>query len=307
MSLRTVAERHLHPGRAHDVRRADRLGGVDVLLHDGPEDGGLAFVEHVVGGQTRRPGWHSMLPSASPNGRLPEDPPMASLGPVRFVVVGQEPSAGSWAAASSQHGHEVAPGRPWRPSAGHGGRRPAGAHPRRGGPGPPAGGGPRRRARPRSGDVVLLAVKSQDTAAARRASRGTCRSPASERRGQRAGGAPPGSSTSDAVPVMLPALDLVPGVVDASSAPTTGILDVGRYPPGRRRDRRARRRGVRRVDASARSPGPTSCASVVEAGDDRARLEAAAGRASAGPAARLGLLPPPSRRTARSPARRSSC
>jgi 2-dehydropantoate 2-reductase len=35
-----------------------------------------------------------------------------------------------------------------------------------------------------------------------------------------------------AVPVMLPALHLVPGVVDASSAPVTGILDVGRYPGG---------------------------------------------------------------------------
>jgi 2-dehydropantoate 2-reductase len=35
-----------------------------------------------------------------------------------------------------------------------------------------------------------------------------------------------------AVPVMLPALHLVPGVVDASSAPVTGILDVGRYPTG---------------------------------------------------------------------------
>lgn len=35
-----------------------------------------------------------------------------------------------------------------------------------------------------------------------------------------------------AVPVMLPAAHLEPGVVQASSAPTTGILDVGRYPAG---------------------------------------------------------------------------
>jgi 2-dehydropantoate 2-reductase len=35
-----------------------------------------------------------------------------------------------------------------------------------------------------------------------------------------------------AVPVMLPATYLQPGVVDASSAPVTGILDVGRYPAG---------------------------------------------------------------------------
>ena len=35
-----------------------------------------------------------------------------------------------------------------------------------------------------------------------------------------------------AVPVMLPATYLEPGVVDASSAPVTGILDVGRYPTG---------------------------------------------------------------------------
>jgi 2-dehydropantoate 2-reductase len=34
------------------------------------------------------------------------------------------------------------------------------------------------------------------------------------------------------VPVMLPATHLVAGVVDASSAPVTGILDVGCYPSG---------------------------------------------------------------------------
>lgn len=35
-----------------------------------------------------------------------------------------------------------------------------------------------------------------------------------------------------AVPVMLPATYLRPGVVDASSAPVTGILDIGCYPAG---------------------------------------------------------------------------
>ena len=33
----------------------DRLGGIDVLLHHGPEDGGFAVVEHD---------WHSTIPSA---------------------------------------------------------------------------------------------------------------------------------------------------------------------------------------------------------------------------------------------------
>jgi 2-dehydropantoate 2-reductase len=35
-----------------------------------------------------------------------------------------------------------------------------------------------------------------------------------------------------AVPVMCPATYLHPGVVDASSSPVTGILDIGRYPGG---------------------------------------------------------------------------
>ena len=35
-----------------------------------------------------------------------------------------------------------------------------------------------------------------------------------------------------AAPVMLPATHLEPGVVQAHSAPTTGILDIGRYPSG---------------------------------------------------------------------------
>ncbi|MET0728582.1 MAG: 2-dehydropantoate 2-reductase N-terminal domain-containing protein [Acidimicrobiales bacterium] len=35
-----------------------------------------------------------------------------------------------------------------------------------------------------------------------------------------------------AVPVLCPAAHLVPGVVEASSAPVTGIFDIGRYPAG---------------------------------------------------------------------------
>ncbi|WP_162941482.1 ketopantoate reductase family protein [Desertimonas flava] len=86
------------------------------------------------------------------------------------------------------------------------------------------------------GDVVLLATKSQDTA-------GACQSIA-------AAAANPvpvvclqnGVANEAAVlrwfpdvygvPVMLPALHLEPGIVQASSAPITGILDVGRYPAG---------------------------------------------------------------------------
>lgn len=86
------------------------------------------------------------------------------------------------------------------------------------------------------GDVVLLATKSQDTA-------GACESLA-------AAAANPvpvvclqnGVANEAvalrwfpdvyAVPVMLPALHLEPGVVHASSAPVTGILDIGRYPGG---------------------------------------------------------------------------
>jgi 2-dehydropantoate 2-reductase len=86
------------------------------------------------------------------------------------------------------------------------------------------------------GDVVMLAVKSQDTAAAL---------------GDLARVAPPGVPVACAqngvenertalrlfprvyaVHVMLPAAHLEPGVVQASSAPVTGMLDLGRYPEG---------------------------------------------------------------------------
>ena len=86
-----------------------------------------------------------------------------------------------------------------------------------------------------AGDVVLVAVKGQDTPDAIEAlahagadlpivclQNGT----ANERQFLRV------FEHVYAVPVMLPASHVEPGVVVASSAPTTGILDVGRYPSG---------------------------------------------------------------------------
>ena len=85
-------------------------------------------------------------------------------------------------------------------------------------------------------DVVICAVKSQDTGAAL---------------GALAAVAPPALRVACAqngveneraalrlfanvygIHVMLPATHLEPGVVQASSAPVTGLLDVGRYPSG---------------------------------------------------------------------------
>jgi 2-dehydropantoate 2-reductase len=84
-------------------------------------------------------------------------------------------------------------------------------------------------------DVVLLAVKGQDTPAAV-ASLATAPADVAiaclqngvdnERQVLRR------TPNVYAVPVMLPATHLAPGVVDASSSPVTGILDVGRYPTG---------------------------------------------------------------------------
>jgi 2-dehydropantoate 2-reductase len=87
-----------------------------------------------------------------------------------------------------------------------------------------------------TGDVVLLAVKGQDTATALR---------------DLAASAPPGVAVvclqngvdnervalrhfADVygVPVMCPTEHLEPGVVRAYSAPVTGILDIGRWPAG---------------------------------------------------------------------------
>lgn len=91
-------------------------------------------------------------------------------------------------------------------------------------------------AAPGGGDVVLLAMKTQHTAAAV---------------AELAQVAPPGVAVACAqngvenervalrsfpdvyaISVMLPASHLEPGVVEASSSPVTGLLDLGRYPAG---------------------------------------------------------------------------
>jgi 2-dehydropantoate 2-reductase len=84
-------------------------------------------------------------------------------------------------------------------------------------------------------DVVLLAVKGQDTAGALE---GLSHGPPglavaclqngvdNERQVLRR------TPNTYGVPVMLPATHLEPGVVEVSSAPVSGILDVGRYPRG---------------------------------------------------------------------------
>lgn len=88
----------------------------------------------------------------------------------------------------------------------------------------------------REGDVVLLAVKSQDTETALRhlsvtappsvavacVQNGVANEPAALRRFERVYG----------VCVMCPASHLEPGVVVASSSPVTALLDIGRYPSG---------------------------------------------------------------------------
>jgi 2-dehydropantoate 2-reductase len=84
------------------------------------------------------------------------------------------------------------------------------------------------------GDVVLLCVKSQDTAsalvaleaAAPPATPVVClqNGVANERAALRV------FENVQAVCVMLPAVHLEPGVVEANAAPVTGILDVGRMP-----------------------------------------------------------------------------
>jgi 2-dehydropantoate 2-reductase len=85
-------------------------------------------------------------------------------------------------------------------------------------------------------DVVLLAMKSQDTGTALSAlaataperiavvsvQNGVANEPAALRRFEAVYG----------VCVVLPALHLQPGVVEAHAAPLTGILDVGRFPCG---------------------------------------------------------------------------
>jgi 2-dehydropantoate 2-reductase len=151
---------------------------------------------------------------------------------VRFVVVGAGAVGGVVGGRLAQHGHEVAlvargPHREAMAADGLLVRSPeeqVRVH-------PPVAGHVDELALG-SGDVVLLTVKSQDTAAALpgipRDVPIAClqNGVANEREVLRR------FEHVYAVPVMLPALHLVPGVVDASSAPTTGILDVGRYPAG---------------------------------------------------------------------------
>lgn len=88
----------------------------------------------------------------------------------------------------------------------------------------------------RPGDIVLLAVKSQDTAPALRAVAATApgRLPvvcmqngvANERAAARLFGDVYG------MVVMCPAAFVEPGIVQAHSTPTPGIMDLGRYPAG---------------------------------------------------------------------------
>ncbi len=85
--------------------------------------------------------------------------------------------------------------------------------------------------------VVLLAVKSQQTAAALGALRNAV-SRTTPIVCVQNGVANEGLSARSfasvyGVSVMCPTLHLEPGVVEASSSPTTGILDIGRYPSGR--------------------------------------------------------------------------
>jgi 2-dehydropantoate 2-reductase len=86
-----------------------------------------------------------------------------------------------------------------------------------------------------SDDVVLLAVKGQDTAAALESLAAgppdlaiVCLQNGVDNERQVLRRTP----RTYAVPVMLPGTHLEPGVVEASSAPVTGILDVGCYPSG---------------------------------------------------------------------------
>lgn len=85
-----------------------------------------------------------------------------------------------------------------------------------------------------AGDVVLLCVKGQDTAGALTALQRAApesvpvvcvqNGVANERAALRR------FANVYAVCVMLPAVHLEPGVVEANAAPVTGILDIGRYP-----------------------------------------------------------------------------
>ncbi len=154
---------------------------------------------------------------------------------MRFVVVGAGAIGGVVGGRLAQHGHDVAlvARGPHREAMAADGLLirspddevrvsvPVAGHPSELGLGPD--------------DVVLLCVKGQDTRAALDALAGgppdlpvACLQNGvdNERQALRR------TSRVYAVPVMLPATHLEPGVVEASSAPVTGILDVGCYPTG---------------------------------------------------------------------------
>jgi 2-dehydropantoate 2-reductase len=85
-------------------------------------------------------------------------------------------------------------------------------------------------------DVVLLAMKSQDTGTALRALAATAPESIAVVSVQNGvANEPAALRLFDAVYgvcVVLPALHLEPGVVEAHAAPLTGILDIGRFPHG---------------------------------------------------------------------------
>jgi 2-dehydropantoate 2-reductase len=152
--------------------------------------------------------------------------------PVRFVVVGAGAVGGVVGGRLAQHGHDVvliARGahRAALEADGLLVRDPDGEVRVR----PPVAGG-LAEVDLGADDVVLLAVKGQDTAAAAADlpadAAVACLQNGVDNERQLLRRTP----RVYAVPVMLPATHLHPGVVEASSAPTTGILDVGRYPTG---------------------------------------------------------------------------
>ncbi len=94
-------------------------------------------------------------------------------------------------------------------------------------------------AAPRPGDVVVLAVKSQHTpgavgelTAAAGDEAGGVRVVCAQNGVENERVALRAFADVYAMSVMLPATHLEPGVVVAHSAPTTGLLDLGRYPSG---------------------------------------------------------------------------
>jgi 2-dehydropantoate 2-reductase len=111
----------------------------------------------------------------------------------------------------------------------------------------------------RPDDVVLLAVKSMDTADALRAL-AACADPATAVVCVQNGVAnEPAALRMFAnvygVCVIMPAAHLAPGVVTAYSAPVLGMLDIGRYPERREAGRPEVEPGAERIAAAFRSAG----------------------------------------------------